>query len=76
MGTYRIVALRPVENERFEAIVDGPGIPRDGVSYWFTSENEVESFVEDLNLSYIEAKRLASWRKQLFSARRSQAGIA
>lgn len=50
-------------------MVGGPGIPRPGVSYWFSTEKEVVCFIENLNLSYSEGKRLSSWRKHLLCRR-------
>jgi len=56
-------------NGGFEAIIAGPGTSAEGVRYWFETEREAYSFVENLNLSYREARGLARWRK---SHRRKQ----
>lgn len=63
MVHYRIIAVQRIPNAGFETIIDGPGIPAGGVRYQFDSEDEAHSFIENLNLSYIEAKRLIGRRK-------------
>jgi len=63
MAYYRIIAVQRIPTGGFEAMIDGPGIPAGGVRYQFDSEDEAHSFIENLNLSYIEAKRLTGRRK-------------
>ena len=63
MAHYRIIAVQPIPTSGFETIIDGPGIPAGGVHYQFDNEDEAHSFIENLNLSYIEAKRLTGRRK-------------
>ena len=63
MAHYRIIAVQPIPTSGFETIIDGPGIPAGGVRYQFDNEDEAHSFIENLNLSYIEAKRLTGRRK-------------
>ena len=60
---YRLTEVRP-QTGGVEALLNGPGIPGTGVRYWFGSEQEAHTFLENLNFSYNEAKQLASWRKQ------------
>ena len=60
---YCITNLDEALNGGFEATIAGPGTSAGGVRYWFETEQEVHAFVENLNLSYREAKGLASWRK-------------
>jgi hypothetical protein len=60
---YRLTEVRP-QTGGVEALVNGPGIPETGVRYWFVTEPEAQTFLENLNFSYNEAKQLASWRKQ------------
>lgn len=64
MRTYCLLALRQMQTGVFEAIIGGPGISTSGVLYWFGTEQEAHTFLENLNFSYNEAKHLASWRKQ------------
>ncbi len=50
-------------------MIVGPGIPAGGVLYWFATENEAQSFIENLNLSYVEAREFAKWRKSAIQGR-------
>jgi hypothetical protein len=63
MTLYRIVAIQQLAPQGFEATICGPGVPAAGVAYWFESTTEADGFVQNLNLSYSESKRLAAWRK-------------
>lgn len=63
MGQYRIAAIQYLADRGIETTISGPGISAAGVPYWFGSQDEADSFVENLNLSYAEGKRLAKWRK-------------
>lgn len=63
MSPYRVLAARSLENAGVETMIGGPGIRSQGVPYWFSCEQELHSFMENLNISYSEAKRLARWRK-------------
>jgi hypothetical protein len=63
MALYSIVAVRPSAWGGFDVSIGGPGIPGEGVVYWFDHKDEANSFVENLNLLYIEAKQLATWRE-------------
>lgn len=70
MGKYRIIAVEPLEKGGFEARIHGPGIPAPGVLYWFATEPEAHCFIENLNLSYFEGKRLLKWRKSFSPERK------
>ena len=63
MALYRVVAVQHVAAGGYETTISGPGIPAAGLPYWFDSKDEAYVFVENLNLSFSEAKRLAKWRK-------------
>jgi len=63
MAPYRVAAVRNVQPDGYETTIVGPGIPATGLSYWFGTLDEADSFVQNLNLSYSEAKRLSKWRK-------------
>jgi len=63
MEPYSVVDVRYPASGGIEIIISGPGIPSAGVPYWFTTADEVHSFVRNLNLSYKEAKTLATARK-------------
>jgi hypothetical protein len=69
MRRYFLIALRELQTGGFEGNIGGPGISRSGVMYWFETEPEAHSFVENLNLSYSEVKELANWRKARFEGR-------
>jgi hypothetical protein len=69
---YRFSEVRP-QPGGVEALVTGPGIPGTGVRYWFVTEQEAHTFLENLNFSYSEAKQLASCRKQ--SCRNERGGF-
>jgi hypothetical protein len=63
MTLYCVVAVQHVPTGGYETTITGPGIPDAGLSYWFDSRDEAYSFVDNLNLSFRESKRLAKWRK-------------
>jgi hypothetical protein len=63
MGAYRIIAGQRSAVDGLDYIIGGPGIPPSGIRYWFASEDQAKSFIENLNFSYGEAKRLAKLRK-------------
>jgi hypothetical protein len=63
MAHYRIITVQRVPTAGFETTIGGPGIPAGGIRYRFDSEAEAHSFIENLNLSYSEARRLMGWRK-------------
>jgi hypothetical protein len=65
MNHYQLTAFHQVATGGLECSIAGPGIPTTGIHYWFRTEQEAQTFVENLNSSYIEAKRLASWRKSI-----------
>jgi hypothetical protein len=62
-STYHVISIHPNEDGGFEATIGGPGIPTGGVRYWFVTEDEPDSFVENLNLSYITSRELAACRR-------------
>ena len=75
MSQYRVVSVYQAAIGGFEAMIGGPGIPAAGVTYWFDSENEPYSFVENLNILYTSAKEARKWRdsnvrKRLGASRR------
>ena len=74
MAIYSVVAVRPSASGGMDVTIDGPGIPVGGVVYWFDRKDEANSFVENLNLLYADAKQLAKWRQS--RARRRLARIA
>ena len=63
MGQYRIAAIQYLADRGIQTTINGPGISAAGVPYWFSSQEEAETFVGNLNLSYTEGKRLAECRK-------------
>ena len=63
MEQYRVVTFQDAASDGYETTIAGPGIPASGLPYWFDSKDEAYIFVENLNLSLSEAKRLAKWRK-------------
>ena len=65
MKKYRIVALEQFKKGGLEVRIDGPGIPAAGVMYWFAAREEADSFIENLNISYFEAKQFTKWRKSV-----------
>ena len=65
MGKYRIVALEQFKKGGLEIRIAGPGIPAAGVTYWFARQEEAHSLIENLNLSYFEAKQFIKWRKSM-----------
>jgi len=64
MGPYYIVAATNSVPGELHATISGPGIPARGIYYCFTNDHEAYSFVENLNLSYAEAKRLSTCRQE------------
>ena len=63
MAQYHIVSVDQAATGGFEVTISGPGIPASGVIYWFDSENEPYSFVENLNILYAGSKEAAKWRE-------------
>ena len=63
MAIYSVIAARPSASGGIDVTIGGPGIPVDGVVYWFDRKDEANSFVENLNLLYTDAKQLAKWRE-------------
>jgi hypothetical protein len=74
MAIYSVVAVHPSASGGIDVTIGGPGIPVSGVVYWFDRKDEVNSFVENLNLLYADAKQLARWRES--RARKRIARIA
>ncbi len=63
MSIYCILAFHPSDDNGFDVTIGGPGIPIGGIDYWFDRKDEANSFVENLNVLYADAKQLAQWRK-------------
>ena len=63
MAIYSVVAVHPSADGGIHVTIDGPGIPVGGVVYWFDCKDEANSFVENLNILYSDAKQLAKWRE-------------
>lgn len=74
MGIYSVVAVQPSASGGLQVTIGGPGIPVSGIVYWFDRKDEINSFVENLNLLYADAKLLAKWRES--RARKRIARIA
>jgi hypothetical protein len=75
MGKYRIVTMEQSERGGFETRISGPGIPSSGVVYWFENEPEAHCFIENLNLSYFEGKRLLKSRKSFPERMKAAAAV-
>jgi|HubBroStandDraft_1064217.scaffolds.fasta_scaffold286457_2 hypothetical protein len=71
MALYRVVSVHQAATGGFETTIHGPGIPTEGVIYWFESRDEPHFFVENLNLLYAASKQLAKWRLTRPRKRRS-----
>jgi hypothetical protein len=63
MAIYCVLASNPSASGGFHVTIGGPGIPIGGIDYWFDRKDEANSFVENLNLLYADAKQLAKWRE-------------
>jgi hypothetical protein len=63
MAIYSVLVIRPCASGGIDATIGGPGIPAGGIVYWFDRKDEANSFVENLNLLYADAKQLARWRE-------------
>jgi hypothetical protein len=63
MAIYCVLAFHTSANGGFDVTIGGPGIPIGGIDYWFDREDEVNSFVNNLNVLYADAKQLAKWRE-------------
>ena len=63
MAIYCVLALHSSSSGGFDVTIGGPGIPTGGIDYWFERKDEANSFVENLNLLYADAKQLAKWRE-------------
>jgi hypothetical protein len=63
MAIYCVLAFRLSASGGFDVTIGGPGIPVGGIDYWFDRRDEVNSFVENLNVLYADAKQLAKWRE-------------
>ena len=63
MSFYQIVAVSQVGTRSFEARIAGPGTPDSGVCYWFGQREEIQPFVDNLNLAYLEAERFRAMRR-------------
>jgi hypothetical protein len=74
MTLYYVLAVHSCSSGGFDITIGGPGIPIDGIDYWFDRKDEANSFVENLNLLYADAKQLAKWRES--STRKRMARVA
>jgi hypothetical protein len=63
MSIYCILAHRSSQNGGFDVTIGGPGIPPNGIDYWFDRKDEANSLVKNLNVLYADAKQLAKWRE-------------
>ena len=63
MAIYCVLASHPSASGGFDVTIGGPGIPIGGIDYWFDHKDEINSFVNNLNVLYADAKQLAKWRE-------------
>jgi hypothetical protein len=63
MAIYCVLAFHPSASGGFDVTIGGPGIATGGIDYWFDRKDEVNSFVDNLNVLYADAKQLAKWRE-------------
>jgi hypothetical protein len=75
MEPYSVVEVRHAATGGIEAIINGPGISPAGIPYWFTAEEQVYPFIENLNLSYREARRLGTCSRRARSRQRIHKGV-
>jgi hypothetical protein len=73
MAVYFVLAFHPSANGGYDVTIGGPGIPIEGIGYWFGRKDEVNCFVDNLNILYSDAKQLATWRRARAGKRMSRA---
>jgi hypothetical protein len=49
---YSVASLESAGRKGVLAVIQGPGIGRDGVRYWLADASDAQALVQNLNLSY------------------------